>query len=100
MADLRKSAHCQKMKTLSEFQMSNRGWTKKPRYGNEFNSKKYTYVSRQGKGHVVKPPQKRELYAQGRKSTGTHYHTNTRKNNFCRTLMLAWDGCSETTGYP
>ena len=50
--------------------------------------------------HVVKTPYKRELYAQERKYTGLHYHPSTKKRNFQRTVVMAWNGCSETTGDP
>ena len=41
-----------------------------------------------------KPPQKRELYAHGRKVISPHYRPTTRKQNFCMTLIRAWNGCS------
>ena len=43
------------------------------------------------------PPQKRELYEQGRKSTGPNYHPPTKNQKFWRNLTTEWNGCSETT---
>ena len=40
--------------------------------------------------------QKRELYSQVIKSIGLHCHPPTRKQNFWRNLIIAWNGCSET----
>ena len=73
MVDLRKIASRQKIKTLPSGQTSNRGWTKPSRYGKELKYRPQPCVSRQGRRHAEKPPKKRELYKQGRNSTGPYY---------------------------
>ena len=72
MTELRKDEPWQKMKTLPEVQTSNRGWIKSPRDGKESKSSPYPQALIQGRRHAGKPPQKRELYEQGIKSTGLH----------------------------
>ena len=98
MVDLRKNEPRHKTKTPPEGQIRNMGWINPSRDRNELKASPYQYALTQGQRNVVNPPYKRELYSQGRKSKGPHYHLPARKRNFQRTLMMARKGCSEITG--
>ena len=44
-------------------------------------------------------PHKEDVYAKGRKYRGPYYHPPTRKQNFHRTIMMAWNGSSYNKSY-